>query len=73
MNRDRFEGGMKQLGGVVEEQWGKLTGNPLRVDSGKRAQLFGKLQERHGTSKEDAERQLKDFLARNRDWDLPSR
>lgn len=73
MNRDRFEGGMKQLGGVVEEQWGKLTGNSLRVVAGKRAQLFGKLQERYGTSKEDSERQLKDFLARNRNWNLPGR
>jgi uncharacterized protein YjbJ (UPF0337 family) len=73
MNRDRFEGGWKQLSGKVEEQWGKLTDNPLRVASGKRDQRFGRLQEQYGTSIEDAERQLKAFLRRNRDWDVFNR
>ncbi len=73
MNRDRLEGNLKQWGGIVNEQWGKLTGNHLRVVAGKRDRRFGRLQEQYGASLENADRQLKDFFARNRDWDTSVR
>jgi hypothetical protein len=31
MNRDRFEGGWKQFGGKVKEQWGTLTDGNSRI------------------------------------------
>ena len=73
MNQDRFEGIWKQFRGKVKGRWGKLTNNPLVVTTGTRDQLAGRIQERRGVSTEQAARQLKDFLDRNRNWDLSNR
>ncbi len=73
MNRDRLEGSWKQIGGKINEQWGRLTNDPRREFAGRRDQLKGRIQERYGISKEKAASQLKDFLDRNRNWDLLSR
>ena len=67
MNDDRIEGNWKQFKGKVKEQWGKLTDDDLDVISGRRDQLAGKIQERHGVARDEAERQIKDFETRNPD------
>ena len=67
MNEDRMEGNWKQFKGKVKEQWGKLTDDDLDVISGRRDQLVGKIQERHGVARDEAERQIKDFETRNPD------
>ena len=72
MNRDRIAGKLKQLGGKLRQGWGRLTRDETGVNAGKRDQLAGSIQARHGMSKEEAERQLRDFLNRNRDWNLSS-
>jgi uncharacterized protein YjbJ (UPF0337 family) len=64
MNEDRTEGNWKQFKGKVKEQWGKLTDDDLDVIAGKRDQLSGKIQERHGIAKDEAERQIRDFDSR---------
>ena len=68
MNPDRFEGNWKQFRGKVKEQWGRFINDPRREVAGRRDQLAGRIQVRRGISKEEAERQLKDFLNRNRNW-----
>jgi uncharacterized protein YjbJ (UPF0337 family) len=68
MNRDRFEGVCKQFTGKVKEEWCRLTGDLPGVVAGKRDQRAGRIQERYGISKETVERQLEEFLIRNRDW-----
>lgn len=68
MNRDRFEGTLRQFGGKVNEQWGRFTDDAQRESRGKHDQLGGKTQERYGISKEQAARQLKDFLHQNSNW-----
>jgi len=73
MNRDLVEGNWKQCRGKLREQWGKLVHSESGVDAGKRDQLSGSMQARHGNSKREAERQLRDFLYRNRDWNLSGR
>jgi uncharacterized protein YjbJ (UPF0337 family) len=73
MNRDQVEGNWKQFSGKLREQWGKLTRDDLGMNAGKRDQLAGSIQVRHGISKEESERQVRDFLYRNRDWDLSRR
>jgi len=65
MNSDRTEGNWLQFKGKVKEQWGKLTDDDLDVIAGKRDQLLGKIQERHGISREEADRQVSDFHGRN--------
>ncbi len=73
MNRDRVAGSWKQLSGQIKEQWGRLVHNDLNVNAGKRDQLAGSIQVRLGNSKEESERQISDFLYRNRDWDISRR
>ena len=65
MNKDRVEGNWRQFKGKVKEQWGKLTDDDLDVIAGKRDQLLGRIQERHGFSKEEAEKQVNDWKDRN--------
>lgn len=65
MNWDRIEGNWKQFKGSVKEQWGKLTDDDLDVAEGKRDKLAGKLQERYGIAKDEAERQIDDYLGRH--------
>jgi uncharacterized protein YjbJ (UPF0337 family) len=58
MNKDTVEGNWKQLKGKVKEQWGKLTDDDFDVIAGKRDQLLGRIQERHGISRDEAEEQV---------------
>ena len=68
MNRDRFRGIWKQFSGKVKERWGRLTDDPLALAAGTRDRLAGRIQEQHGLSKQEADRQLEDFMTRNRNW-----
>jgi uncharacterized protein YjbJ (UPF0337 family) len=63
MNWDRIEGNWKQLKGKARQQWGKLTDDDLDVIAGKKDELLGKIQERHGIARDEAERQLQDWAA----------
>ena len=58
MNWDQIQGNWKQLTGRAKEQWGKLTDDDLSVVAGRRDQLAGKIEERYGIAKEEAEKQL---------------
>ena len=68
MNQDRIEGNWKQVKGKAKEQWGKLTDDDLDVIAGKRDQLLGRIQERHGVAKDEAEKQVKNWESRNPDF-----
>ncbi len=58
INWDQIEGNWKQLKGRVQVQWGKLTDDDLDVVAGKREQFLGKIQERYGIAKEDADKMV---------------
>ena len=62
MNWDAVEGDWKNFTGKVKEKWGKLTDDDLTVIRGKRDQLSGKLQEKYGYAKEEAEKHLDNFI-----------
>jgi len=61
MNMDQLKGDWKQLAGKVKTKWGKLTDDDLTVIEGKRDELAGRIQERYGCAKEQAEKELADF------------
>ena len=61
MNWDQIAGNWKQVKGVVRERWGKLTDDDVDVIAGKRDILLGKIQEKHGIAREEAEKELKAF------------
>ena len=58
MNWDTIQGNWKQLTGRAKQQWGKLTDDDLTLVAGHRDQLAGKIQERYGIAKDEAEEQL---------------
>lgn len=58
MNWDRIQGNWKRVTGQAKEQWGTLTDDDLDVIAGRRDQLSGKIQERYGIAKDEAEKQL---------------
>jgi uncharacterized protein YjbJ (UPF0337 family) len=62
MNWDRVEGQWKQMKGTVKEKWGKLTDDDLDQIAGRRDQFIGKLQERYGIAKDEAERRADEWL-----------
>lgn len=64
MNNDRAAGQWKQIKGKMKEQWGKLTDDDLDQIAGKRDQLVGRIQKSYGVGKDEADRQLADWEAR---------
>ncbi len=63
MNWDQVQAQWKQLSGKVRSKWGKLTDDDVNFIGGKKDTLVGKLQERYGMMKDDAERAIDDFIA----------
>lgn len=61
MNEDVMKGKWKQARGSVKEEWGKLTDDDVDEVDGRRDKLVGKLQERYGLAKDEAQRQVDDF------------
>jgi uncharacterized protein YjbJ (UPF0337 family) len=63
MNWDVLKGQWKQMTGKLKAKWGKLTDDDLTLIGGKKDELVGKLQERYGYNKDQAEKEADDFLA----------
>ncbi len=64
MNWDTIKGNWKQMTGEAKSQWGKLTDDDVQQAAGERDKLVGKVQERYGLAKDEAERQVDEFAAR---------
>jgi len=58
MNWDQVEGKWKQVQGTVKQKWGKLTDDDLDVIAGSRDKLVGRIQERYGIAKDEAQKQV---------------
>jgi uncharacterized protein YjbJ (UPF0337 family) len=58
MNTTEIKGNWKQFVGKAKEKWGLLTDDDWKVIEGRRDQLLGKIQQRYGIAREEAERQL---------------
>ena len=61
MSWDQVEGNWKQFKGKVRETWGKLTDDELEQIAGKRDILLGKIQEKYGIAKDEAEARVREF------------
>lgn len=61
MNWDRISGNWKQFKGHLRTQWGKLTDDDLEQAKGHRDTLVGRIQERYGINKDEAEREVADW------------
>ncbi len=63
MNWDQMEGKWKQMKGSVKQQWGKLTDDDLDVIAGSKDKLVGRIQERYGIAKDEAQREVDSWNA----------
>lgn len=63
MNRDMLEGNWKQLKGRAKQKWGELTDDDLDRAAGRRMELIGVIQTRYGTAKEQATREVDEWIA----------
>lgn len=61
MNWDQIKGKWTQYKGKAKEQWGNLTDDDLTKVEGNRDQLVGKIQEKYGVAKDEAERQIDEW------------
>jgi uncharacterized protein YjbJ (UPF0337 family) len=61
MNQDVIQGQWQQLKGSLKAKWGKLTDDDLSRSQGDHQYLMGRLQERYGWQKDQAEREIREF------------
>jgi uncharacterized protein YjbJ (UPF0337 family) len=64
MNWDQLEGQWHQVKGNLKSKWAKLTDDDVTTVSGKKEALVGKLQERYGILKDEAEKQADEWIAK---------
>jgi uncharacterized protein YjbJ (UPF0337 family) len=63
MNQTTLKGQWLQIKGQVRKQWGKLTDDEINQVQGDAEILLGKLQQRYGYSREQAEQELERWQA----------
>jgi uncharacterized protein YjbJ (UPF0337 family) len=61
MNWDQIKGNWKQAKGTLKQKWGQLTDDDLTRIDGQRDKLIGRVQERYGIAREEAERQVDEW------------
>jgi uncharacterized protein YjbJ (UPF0337 family) len=62
MHRDIAEGQWTQLKGRIRQQWSRLTEDEVERLQGSYERLIGKVQEKYGKAREDASREVNQFL-----------
>jgi uncharacterized protein YjbJ (UPF0337 family) len=65
MNEDVLKGKWHQLKGDVKSRWGKLTNDDVDRAEGDAEKLIGRLQERYGYQRDEAKREVDDFISRH--------
>lgn len=61
MNKDQLQGNWAQLKGKIKEAYGKLTDDDIALYNGKSDQFYGRIQEKYGIAKEEAEKRVREF------------
>lgn len=62
MNGAELKAKWKQMTGEAKRQWGKLTDDDLKIVEGDRDKLVGKIQERYGKNRDEAEREVNKWI-----------
>lgn len=62
MNSDQLKAKWKQLTGEAKRHWGKLTDDDMKTVEGDNDKLVGKIQERYGKNKDEAEREVNSWI-----------
>ncbi|WP_339633419.1 CsbD family protein [uncultured Sneathiella sp.] len=61
VNEDILKGKWKQIKGEAQKKWGKLTDDDLDQIDGDREVFLGRIQEKYGVAREEAEDMLNKF------------
>ena len=61
MNRTELKGNWNQLKGKLKKNYADLTDNDLLYEEGHEDELFGRLQQKLGKSKDEVKRMLNDL------------
>ena len=67
MNEDILKGKWRQIKGEVKSRWGKLTDDDMDRVEGDAEKLIGKVQERYGYQRDEAKREVDDFVRTHKD------
>ena len=70
MNKDIIQGKWTQYKGMALKTWGRLTHDDMDVIEGREEELVGRLQERYGWAKDEAQAKVRSQIAQ---WDKPIR
>jgi uncharacterized protein YjbJ (UPF0337 family) len=62
MNWDQIAGRWAQVKGEARRKWGKLTDDDMEVIAGSKDKFVGRVQERYGIAKEEAQKQIDDWF-----------
>ena len=62
MNWDQIEGRWHEFKGKIKTKWSKLTDDDLNAMRGKRTELLGRLQQRYGYKKDEAEKHIDEWI-----------
>nr|WP_295905962.1 CsbD family protein [uncultured Bdellovibrio sp.] len=63
MNKDIFQGKIKEISGELRKKWGALTDDDIQRTKGNAEALSGLVQQKVGLSKEEASRQVNDLMS----------
>ena len=64
-NWDQIKANWQQLKGKAQTEWGKLTDDDVAIIEGEQSQLLGRIQERYGYTREQAEKAVDDWHGRS--------
>ncbi len=64
--KDEMKGKWKQQVGAAKIAWGKLTDDEILQSEGQLEKLSGLVQERYAVTRDNADKQVQDFLKANR-------
>lgn len=64
MNLDTLKGHWKELAGKAKQTWGQLSDDELLRVEGNLQRLEGLVQQRYGTTREEAAKQVRNFMDR---------
>lgn len=63
MNKDIFQGKIKEISGELRKKWGALTDDDIQKTKGNAEALSGLVQQKVGLSKEQASREVNDLMS----------
>jgi uncharacterized protein YjbJ (UPF0337 family) len=62
MNWDRIQGEWTKISSQVKQQWAKLTDEDMKAVGEKKDALVGAIQQRYGVIRDEAERQVDEWM-----------